>query len=227
MAVITWEALVASGPTWTDMGNNRLVFSGSTTNINTTVAALSFQDGTHLGSGTPGSDVCGASHPNNVKILTATTCSIAPAGSNPVAAGSTNISAITDNQCTFKVKFTDPTAYQLQNGKIYTYDSVTTTNPANGVDAAIWVTNNAANQPSNQWFVLNSYSTTGNSMSFSGGGANFATNNFGGDNTNKYLPLYPKSSANVLQEYYAAFSCSPESAGGKANYAIGAYLEYF
>lgn len=212
MATITWEAYVGT-PSWTDMGSNRLVFSGSASNINTTVQATQFQDGTHLGSGTPGSDQCGANHANNVKILTSTTMSV-----NGAASETINDTNLADNECTFRLHFNDGSAYALQNGKIYTYDGTTTTAEAVGVDAAIYV----KGESMAGWFTINSDTATGNSMA----GMNFTTANLGGDNAGEYQSLSNKAAA-TDHYYYCALSASPETAGGKSAFALGAYLEYY
>lgn len=212
MATITWEAYVGT-PSWTDMGSNRLVFSGSASNINTTVQATQFQDGTHLGSGTPGTDQCGANHANNVKILTSTTMSV-----NGAASETINDTNLADNECTFRLHFNDGSGYALQNGKIYTYDGTTTTAEAVGVDAAIYV----KGESMTSWFTINSDTATGNSMA----GMNFTTANLGGDNAGEYQSLSNKSAA-TDHYYYCALSASPETAGGKSAFALGAYLEYY
>jgi hypothetical protein len=212
MATITWEAYVGT-PAWTDMGTNRLVFSGSATNINTTVQATTFQDGTHLGNGTPGTDQCGTNHAPNVKILTSTTMSI-----NGGASTAINDTNLADTSCTFRLHFNDAAGYALQNGRLYTYDGTTTTNEAVGVDAAVYV----KGEGMTSWFTLNSDTATGPSMS----GMSFTTADLGGNNTGEYRSLANRSAA-VDHYYYVALSVSPETAGGKANFALGAYLEYY
>lgn len=212
MATITWEAYVGT-PAWTDMGANRLVFSGSQSNINTTVQATQFQDGTHLGSGTPGTDQCGANHANNVKILTATTMSV-----NGAASETINDTNLADAECSFRLHFNDAAGYSLQNGKLYSYDGTTTTAEAVGVDAAVWV----KGEGQTQWFTLNSDSATGNSMA----GMNFTTADIGGDNAGEFRTLSNRA-AQTDHYYYCAISASPETAGGKSAFALGAYLEYY
>ena len=212
MATITWEAYVDT-PAWTDMGANRLVFSGSASNINTTVQATQFQDGTHLGSGTPGTDQCGATHAPNVKILTATTMSVNGAASETI--DDTNLA---DTECSFRLHFNDAAGYSLQNGKIYSYDGSTTTTEATGVDAAIYV----KGESMSAWETLNSDSATGNSMA----SMSFTTADFGGDNSGERRSLAARGAA-TDHYYYCAISASPETAGGKSAFALGAYLEYF
>lgn len=213
MATITWEAYVGAGPTWTDMGSNRLVFSGSLTDINTTVQATQFQDGTHLGNGTPGTDQCGANHANNVKILTQTTMSVNGAGSETI-----NDTNLADTECTFRLHFNDGAGYSLQNGRLYVYDGTTTTDPAVGVDAAVYV----KGESMTNWETLNSDTATGNSMA----SMDFQTADIGGDNSGEFRSLASRGSSND-HYYYVALSASPETAGGKASFALGCYLEYY
>lgn len=212
MATITWEAYCGT-PAWTDMGANRLVFSGSGTNINTTVQATQFQDGTHLGDGTPGTDQCGTTHANNVKILTATTMSVNGAASEVI-----NDTNLADTECSFRLHFNDAAGYSLQNGKIYTYDGTTTTAEAVGVDAAIYVKGEAMTA----WKTLNSDTATGNSMA----SMQFGTADIGGDNAGETRALSNRA-AGTDHYYYCAISASPETAGGKSAFALGAYLEYY
>jgi hypothetical protein len=212
LATITWEAYVGT-PAWTSMGANRLVFSGSASSITATVAATTFQDGTHLGSGTPGTDQCGANHAPNVKILTSTTMSINGGGSQTL-----NDTNLTDILSSFRLRFNDAASFALQNGKLYTYDGSTTTNQAVGVDVAAYVKANSMSA----WFTLNSDTTTGPSVA----SMTFTTANIGGDNTGERIALAARTAA-VDHYYYTAISASPETAGGKSSFALGAYLEYY
>jgi hypothetical protein len=195
------------------MGSNRLVFSGSLSNISTTVQATQFQDGTHLGSGTPGTDQCGSSHANNVKILTSTTMSV-----NGAASETINDTNLADNESTFRLHFNDAAGYALQNGKLYTYDGSTTTAEAVGVDAALYV----KAESMTTWATINSDTATGNSMA----SMSFTTANLGGDNSGETRSLANRSGA-TDHYYYCALSASPETAGGKSAFALGAYLEYY
>lgn len=215
MATITWEAYYGNTAAWTDMTTNRLVFSGSASNINTTVQATTFQDGTHVGNGTPGTDQCGTNHIPNVKLVSGTEWSL--------AGGSTaTISEIADTSTTFRLHFNDAAGYSLQNGRIYSYDGTTTTNEAVGVDAALWV----KGESDTAWTCINSDSATGPSVAGLATANTFQTADIGGNNTGEYYALSSRT-ASVDQYYYAALSCSPETAGGKASFALGAYLEYY
>lgn len=216
MATITWEAYYGNTAAWTNLSTNRLVFSGSLTNINTTVQATTFQDGTHIGDGTPGNDLCGTNHIPNVKLATGTTWSL-----NGAAAVA--ISEITNESCTFRLHFNDSVTRQLQNGRIYSYDGSTTTTEAVGVDAALWV----KGETHTAWTAINSDTATGPAVTGLRTAVDFNDADVGGNNTNEYYALSPKTTPAQDQYYYAALSCSPETAGGKASFALGAYLEYF
>ncbi len=215
IATITWEAYYGNTPAWTDMASNRLVFSGSSSNINTTVQATQWQDGTHVGNGTPGTDQCGTTHVPNVKLTSGTQWSLN-------GAGAATITEIADTSCTFRLHFNDAANYSLQNGRLYTYDGTTTTSEAVGVDAAMWVKGNAHVA----WTAINSDSATGPTVTSLRTAATFTTADIGGNNTNEYYALQNKTAA-VDQYYYVALSASPETAGGKSSFALGAYLEYF
>lgn len=213
MATIAWESYVGA-PAWTDMSTNRLVFSGSLTSITTTVQATQFQTGTHLGTGTPGTDACGTNHNPNLTILTSTTVSVN--GGASVALSDANIA---DTQCSFRLHFNDAAAYQNQNGRLYSYNGTTTTTQATGVDLASWV----KYQTMTSWFTLNSDTTTGPSIA----GMTFTTANVGGNNTSNFQTLANQLTNVADHYYYCGVSASPETAGGKAAFALGAYIEYF
>ena len=200
------------------MAANRLVFSGSLTNINTTVQATQWQDGTHVGNGTPGTDQCGTNHAQNVKLTSGTQWSLD-------GAGAATISEIADTSTTFRLHFNDAANYSLQNGRLYTYDGTTTTTEAVGVDAAMWV----KGQSQTAWTAINSDSATGptvTSLSTTYTSGTFTTADLGGNNTNEFYGLANRS-ASVDHYYYVALSASPETAGGKSSFALGAYLEYY
>ena len=210
IATITWEAYIGT-PDWADIGSNRLVFSGSPTNHAASIVTGSFQDGTHLGSGTPGSDECGDTHANNVKLIDATSMSVNGGGTEDI-----NDTNLDDTECTFRLHFNDSTAYSLQNVKLYAYDGVDIDNPAAGVDAALYV----KGEGMSGWTTLNSDTDTGPTVS----GMNFETENIGGQGSG--LELADRA-ADTDHYFYCAVSVAPETSGGKANFALGAYLEYY
>jgi hypothetical protein len=76
MATFTKNAYMGAGPAWTSIGSNTMVFCSSLTDLTTNITVASYQDGTHIGNGDPGTDQCGANHANNVKYLTSSTMSV-------------------------------------------------------------------------------------------------------------------------------------------------------
>lgn len=206
------------------VASNRLVFSGSATNITTTVAATQFQDGTHIGTGTPGTDSCGANHAPNVKIVSQTNMIKTPSGGvagSSIAINDGNLNLVSGEyrDASFRVRFNDAASVQLQNGRIYTYDGTTVTNEAVGVDAAIYV----ALEGMSGWSRINSDTATGNSMA----SMSFTSADFGGDNAGEFRALAAHATPATNHYYYVCLSVSPETAGGKSSFAVGAYLEYF
>lgn len=212
MATIAWESYYDT-PSWGDIGGNRLVFSGSDSSLTATVTAEQFQDGTHLGNGTPGTDQCGTTHVPNVKIISDTEMSV-----NGGATETINDTNLDDTECSFRLHFNDGTGYALQTGKIYAFDGTDSSVPAIGVDAAIYV----KGEGMSAWHTLNSDSTLGDTMS----GMDFDVADIGGDNSGSYLELAARSAA-TDHYFYVAVSVSPESAGGKSAFALGAYFEYY
>ena len=210
MPTITWEAYVGT-PEWVDIGSNRLVFSGSSTNHSTAIITGEFQSGTHLGSGTPGSDECGSNHANNVKLVSSTEMSL-----NGAATEDLNDTNLTDNECSFRLHFNDAVDYAIQNAKIYAYDGIDIDTPATGVDAALYV----KGEGMTEWHTLNSDTDLGPAIS----GMGFETASVGGQGSG--LDLADRA-ADSDHFYYCAVSVAPETSGGKANFALGAYLEYY
>ncbi len=213
MATITFESYFGASPQWTNLGANRLVFCGSLTDIAAMILAANFQDGTHVGSGTPGADQCTTNHVPNVKYLSNTTMSRSGGGSETIsdaALGSPNFLS-----CTLRVHFNDSVARSIQNGRFYCFDGSVVTNPAVGVDVAAWECQNSFSS----WFHLNDYSTSGAS--------GWQTGNVGGDNSGERISMGERPTAAQDQYWYYALSASPESAGSKANFAFGVYLEYY
>ena len=132
MATIAFEAYYGATPAWTDIAANRLVFCGSLTDLTVTILATNFQTGTHVGTATPGTDVCTTTHCNNVKWLTDTTMSVNGAASEII-----NDTNLADLECTMRIHFNDATAYAIQNMRFYCYNNTTTTTEATGLD--VWL----------------------------------------------------------------------------------------
>ena len=214
MATIAFKAYYGATPAWTDIAANRLVFCGSLTDITVTIAATNFQAGTHVGSGTPGTDVCTSTHCNNVKWLTDTTMSV-----NGAASETINDTNLADTECTMQIHFNDATAYSIQNARFYSYDNATTTVEAVGLDVAAYI-----KAATTDWFNLNDDTTTGPT--------GWVTGNIGGDNSGERIDAATFSGLNRAtaatdQYWYSALSAAPETAGGKSSFAFGWYCEYY
>jgi hypothetical protein len=208
-AAITFEAYYGASPSWQSLGANRLVFSGALGDIAAMVLANTFQDGSHVGSGTPGSDVCSTNHVRNNKWLTDTTFS--PSGGGSETINDTNLA---DAECTLRVHFNDTVTRACQNGRFYCFDNSVITNPAVGVEVAAYEKGNSA-----QWFHLNDYAVTGPT--------GWQVGSRGGDNSGERIEMGARGTPATDQYWYYALSASPESAGGKASFAFGVYLEYY
>lgn len=209
---ITFEAYDGT-PTWNDLGSNHLVFSGSNTDLTISITPAAFNDGTHAGNGTPGTDQCGATHIPNTKLIDATHFS--HNGGSSTVLNDTNL---LDTYCTFRIHFYDISAYQVQNGRFYSFDGSATANRSVGVDAGCYV----KYQSMTQWQTLNSDTTLGPTIS----GMNFTTAGIGGDTTGNYVILADQLTNITDHFWYIALSVSPEVTGPKS-WSVGAYFEYF
>lgn len=199
MATAFFEVYIGAGPTWTALGANRLVFSGSPTDLTADIVAGEFQDGTHAGDGTPGTDQCGANHANNVKYVSDTEMSV-----NGGATVNVDDANITDDECTLRIRFTHPSAVAITNARLFIYDDVAEANYAKyatlyaferGVGATAWTK------------------------------VNDGDNKYGGDTVGQVLSLSDKPAA-TEHTWYVALSFSPEIDGLFPNLAVGLGLTY-
>lgn len=211
MATLVFESYNGT-PAWNAIGNT-LVFSGSPTNLATFIGSGTFNYGTHLGNGSPGSDQCGTNHVNNTMLVDATHVSINGGTSVPLTDAN-----LPNTSCPIRLHFNDSNSYSVQNGRIYCFDGTTTTNFAPGVDAALYVVGTGASQ----WFTLNSATATGPTIT----NMKFTTASIGGDNSGSQYFLNNQTGATDYY-YYCALSTSPETPGGKSAMALGAYIEYY
>jgi hypothetical protein len=219
MASITFKAYEnrGAGLDWHDISTNRLVFCGSQTDITAMILATQFNDGTHVGSGTPGSDVCTTAHAQQNKFISQAGggAGASEVSHNGAATEDLNITNITELETSMRVHFNDGSARKIQNGRFYCFDGTTTTTMATGLDVAAWEREVAGNQ----WIHLNDYSTTGPS--------GWQVGSIGGDNAGEFMNMTAKTSAAVDQYWHYALSASPETAGSKSAFAFGCYLEYY
>lgn len=196
---------MGAGPSWTDIAANTIVFSG-TGGLTTPVTVAAWQDESHIGNGDPGTDQCGANHPNNVK-WTATDSMELNGGANQ-AINDTNITA---DEATIQVVFTHGSAVALTNVRFYAYDGTTTTTPAIGVDCVAF----QQGETEVAWTVINDETTSGA----------LTVGSIGGDNTGERLDLADSGSA-TDHTYTIALSASPETVGAKADFDFGVALTY-
>lgn len=196
---------MGAGPSWTDIAANTIVFSG-TGGIAEPVTVASWQDETHVGNGDPGTDQCGANHPNNVKY-TATNSMELNGGANE-AINDTNVTA---DECTLQVVFTHGSAVALTNVRFYAYDGTTTTTPAVGVDCVAFEQGESATS----WTVINDETASGA----------LTNGSIGGDNAGERADLADSPSA-TDHTYYIAISASPETVGAKSAFDFGLALTY-
>jgi hypothetical protein len=195
MATFTWE-VYANTPAWFDISSNTMVFSGSATDLAEPITVGSYQDGSHLGDGSPGSDQCGTNHVPNVKYISTTQCDI--------GAGTVANTSLDATEVTLRVEFTDASSVAISNARFYTYDSTTVTTEAVGVEAYAFAQSNATKD----WVLVNDDS-----------------GNTGGDNTGERLDLDDQT-ADTEHYFYIAISARPESVGAKGDFELGIALTY-
>ncbi len=199
MAVFEFQAYMGTTPSWTDIAANTIVFSGTSSDLTDPITVAAWQDGTHIGTSDPGTDVCGTNHMNNVKFIGNTEMSVNGAATEPI--NDTNLTAI---ECTMVIQFTNAPAVALSSARLYAYDGTTTTAEAIGVDVNAFERGVAATT----WTLINDDS-----------------GNIGGDNVGERLDLGDKSSA-TINFYYFAISASPETVGAKTSFDFGVALTY-
>lgn len=197
MATFTWE-VYANTPGWFSIAANTLVFSGSSTDLTTPITVGSWNDGTHLGDGDPGSDQCGTNHVPNVKWISSTQFD------NGGGTETLSDANLVQTECTLRVNFTDGSSVATSNARFYSYDGSVTTNEAVGIEAYAFEQGVSAST----WTQINDDS-----------------GNVGGDNSGERLSLSDQS-ADTEHTFYIAISASPESVGGKTQFDFGIALTY-
>jgi hypothetical protein len=197
MATFTWN-VYAGTPAWTSAGANTIVFSGSATAVTTPITVGTWNTGTHLGNGDPGTDQCGANHAKNVKWVSSTQFD---KGGGTVTLNDTNL-AQTD--CTLQIKFTDASSVATSGARFYAYDGTTTTTESVGIEAYA--------------FERGVSATTWTQICDDSG-------NIGGDNSGERLSLSDQS-AGTEHYFYVAVSARPESVGSKTQFDFGIALTY-
>jgi len=198
MATFTWEAYCDT-PGWKDISTNTIVFSGNNTTLTTPITVGTWQSGSHLGNGDPGTDQCGTNHVPNVKFVTSTQF-IVGAGSTTTVADAN----IATTQCTFRINFTDASSVATSSARLYAYDGSVEANEAVGIEAYALQQGVSASA----WTNINDDS-----------------GNIGGDNAGEYLSLSDQT-ASTLHTFYIAISARPETVGAKTQFDFGVALTY-
>ncbi len=206
MATITFERnqnTIAS-PTWVDVGANRVVFSGSATDLTSPISTTGWNDGTHVGTATPGTDACGggpnSAHTNNVKYVASGNFSLNGGGSEVL-----NDTNLIQGECSLRIHLNNATAVATQNTFFFCYDGTTDATEAVGIEAYAF----EQGVSGTAWVQINDDSA-----------------NIGGDNAGERLDLGEKTSA-TDHYWYLALSSRGESAGGKSSFAFKFKTEIF
>lgn len=198
MAVFDFE-VYADTPDWKDVGANTLVFASSLTDLATNITVGAFNDGTHLGNGDPGTDQCGTNHVPNVKWISSTQFDADGGGTETL-----NDTNLVQTECTERINFTDGSSVTISSARFYSYDGVTETDEAVGIDAFAFEQGVSATT----WTQIND-----------------DDGNIGGDNSGERLQLTDQGAA-TEHTYYIAISASPESVGAKGSFDFGVALTY-
>jgi len=211
MASFVWYYYGSAGPAWTSIASNTVVFSGSLTDIAARITVGLWQGGTHVGSGDPGTDQCGANHARNTKPINtgAGTSTLSKQSGAEVALTDTNV---LETDCTLRINFSDAQAVVTSGARFYAFDGSNVLNPAVGVDAVAWERGVGAAQT---WAKINDYSTAGI----------FTTGSIGGDNAGERLDLADQG-ASTSHDFFICIGASPETIGGKSQFDLGIALIY-
>jgi hypothetical protein len=199
MATFTWYAYNTAGSTVT-VGSSTFVFSGSATDLTVPVTVAAWQDGTHIGTGDPGTDQCGGNHIHNTKWTSSTQYSLDGAGQETL-----NDTTLVTTECPIYILFNESPAVSTSNARFYAFNSTTATTRATGVD--VYAYERGVGYGSG-WTLIND----------SSGGT-------GGDNSGQRLGLSDQGSA-TNHSFYLAITVSPESVGGKSDFDLGIALTY-
>lgn len=198
MATFNWE-VYSDTPSWHDVSTNTIVFSGSDTDLTEPITVGTWNSGTHLGNGDPGTDQCGTNHMPNVKYVSATQMDI---GSGSEEINDTNLA---DTECTLRIKFTHATSVVISNARFYAFDGSVTSNEAVGIEAYAYEQGVGETE---HWTQINDDS-----------------GNIGGDNTGERLDLEDQTTE-TEHYFYIAVSARPESVGAKTEFDFGIALTY-
>ena len=198
MAVWSFECFYGATQAWTDVAANNLAFAGSG-GFDDTVEIATYQDQTHVVSGTPGSDVCTTNHCNNVKWITTSTMSVNGGGAEDI----TDVN-LAEAECTARWHFNHTSAIAMQNMTLFAYDGSVEANEA--VEVHIMAFERGVSATA--WTVLNDDS-----------------GNIGGSAYT--MALGAKATPATDHYFYLALSWSPETAGAKTAQRLKIQGEYY
>jgi len=199
MPFYNWEVYCGT-PAWRDVEANTLVFSGNATDLTAVVNVDGFNIGTHLGSGDPGVDQCGAVHAPNIMYVSETVCS-KDGGNTTTTVCDANIPS---TACSFRIKFTDTGSVVVSDGRMFTFNGIDRSVAAIGVLAYAL----EQGQGSTAFSTVNNYNSV-----------------IGGDNSTSALALADQGSS-TEHYFYVAVSVQPTSPGPKTFFDFGVALVY-
>lgn len=206
MATITFEHNTGTtgSPVWTNISTNTLVFSGSATDLTATILTTDWNDGTHIGSGDPGTDQCtsgpNSSHNNNVKFVDASNMIVNAGGSEAI-----NDTNLIQGECTLRVHLNNGTSVATQNSFFFCFNGTVDTTEAVEIECYAFEQGVSATT----WTQINDDSA-----------------NIGGDNSGERLDLGEKTTA-TDHYWYLALSARGESAGAKTSFDFKFRTEIF
>lgn len=186
---------------WEDVTPDTVVFSGARENIATTIEVGSAQDGTHLGSGDPGTDNCGSGkHGNNVKYMSPTTMKFWYYPEEDI-----NDVNLATTQCTFRVHFNDGVAVTISGARVFIYNGYQYGVSAPGVRVYGFERGVGALS----WTPIND-----------------GVLGFGGDLDGQRLDLQDKGTPATDHYWYVAMSLVPDEVGKFTDIGIGVAMLY-
>lgn len=186
---------------WEDVSTDRVVFSGDREDITEAIEVGSAQHGTHLGSGTPGSDNCGTGkHGNNVRYTGAATMEFWYYPEEEISDAN-----LSETQCTFRLHFTHTSAVAISEARIFIYDGERYGTYAPGVRVFGWERGVGALA----WTPMND-----------------AEASFGGDYDGQRLDLQDKGTPANDHYWYIAMSLLPDEVGNHSDLGIGISMLY-
>lgn len=201
MATYNWLVYFGGEGDPVDIDVNTLVFSGDPSDLAVAINVDQFNDGTHLGSGDPGNDMCGNQHIFNVKYGDITHFY----GGGSTTSETINNSSLPLDHSTIVLKFTNASEVEVSAGRFFCFDGTTETVEAIGILA--YAVETAVGESA--WTKINDDLA-----------------NYGGNNTGELLSLIAHTTASTQHFWGIAISVSPQSYGPKTQFDFGVELTY-